>query len=433
MMSKIGMLGIAAVLLFVALAPLSAASNTPQQTQNVWSRISLEKGNTTMLGGGNYIAIKSNGTFVGILYGSKDHPNSVKIVTKTIRYAGGVHIYDRNGNLKYSKVLRYESIVGQSFNYIWEFNDSNNNGSFDAQIMNVNGTLGEREDIVLKGADLHGVWNLDKIQITNISSNETKIDFTVYRDNIPYSTVYNDTYMGDGVVNRIAFHFHITVKVEHVNVTGFPWYAYRPMRGVSLQERKNYSGDAVIFQIKYDKDIQGWDHAPNSKLAVGNNIFFGIAGNDKVVRMVMHRFGGCHARIGNHEYGNNTAPPRRFFRHGGKVIFTEVADWQRVGKFVWESNVTVDGANKTAYYQIKGGEKIFRWLDDRAVALVVFNGLLIYPSGNQVFQDPLLEVNQLDINFNERTIIPTGMIAAIGLAVVSIIAAGVFFYTRRKS
>ncbi len=433
MISKIGMLGIVAVLLFAVFVPMSAASNTPQQTQNVWNRISIEKGNTTVFGGGNYVAVKSNGTFVGVLYGSGEHPNSVKIITKTIRYAGGVHIYDRNGHLKDSKVLKYESIIGQSFNYIWEFKDTNNNGSFDAQITDMNGTLGESEDTVLKGISLYGIWNLEGFQVTNISSNETRIDFTVYQDNISYAKVFNSSYMGDGVVNRVAIHFHITVKLMHVNVTGFPWYTYRPTQGISLEERKNYSGDVVVFQIKYDKDIQGWDHAPDSKLAVGNNIFFGVAGNDKVVRMVIHRFGGCRARVGNDTYGNNTTPPKRFFHHSGRVIFTEVADWQRVGKFVWESNVTVDGTNRTAYYQIRGGEKIYRWFDHRAIAMVVFNGLLIYPAGNQVFQDPLLEIDQMYIDFGIQKILPTGLIAIAGLATVVVVAVGAFLYTKRKT
>ncbi len=387
---------------------------TGTESENVWNHIQINEGNTSMLGGGSYIAVKTNSSFVGVIFGNGEQKNSVKIITSTTRYAGGIKIYDSSGHLKDSRVLKYRSFVGQSFGQILEFT----------------GTGSRANASIIKGVNLTGAWNVTEVKITNISSNETLIEFTVYRDNLKYAGIRNSTSIGDGIVERVAFHFHIMVSLEHREIRGFPWYEYRPDTGVKLAERKNYSGDVVVFRVKYDKDIQGWDPVPGSKLAVRNSIFFGIAGNDRIIHMVEKRYGSGGARIGNNTYNNATLPHRRVFHRGGNIVFTGMGDWHRIGKFVWESNVTVDGKNRSAYYEINGGERIHRWFNHRAVDMVSIHGALIYPSGSSVFQDPMLEVNQLNIDFGS-VVLPTGTIAMAGLVAAAVVMVGAVVYTRK--
>ncbi len=411
MWKKIGLMGLIAVLLLAALVPMVSAQS---ENANIWNKISVESGTTDALGG-DYISIKTNSTKVSVIYGSGEHSNTVKIVVDTIRYAGGLKIYNRDGTLKDKKVLRYHAFVGQSFDYIAEVRNIENNRS------------------VVKYVSLKGDWEFGGFKITNISSNETRIDFTVYRVNVPYTEIIDNSSVGDGLVNKIALHFHITVYMKNETIKGFPWYSYRPGKGISLDGRKNYTGEVISYQIKYDKEIDGWDYNNNnSKLVVANNIFWGISGRDKVIHMIINRFGGSRANVANHSYGNKTIPHHRMlFRHRGRIVFTEVGEWQRIGKFRWESNVTVDGQTKQAYYQIVGGEKVVKWYQHRVFALTVLKGALIYPVGQSIYQDPSIEVNEFFINFG-TLVIPSAGLSIIGVAAIFIVLVVLVIYRIKK-
>ncbi len=412
MWKKIGLMGIIALLLVAALVPMVSAKG---EATNMWDKISVKQGTTNALGGGSYISIGTNNTRVNVIYGNNEHKNVVRIVVDTIRYAGGLKIYNKDGTLKDKKILRYHAFVGQAFNYIAEVRNINNNRS------------------VVKFVALNNSWNMDGLKITNISSNETRIDFTLYMNNVPYTEVFDNASLGDGVVNKIALHFHITVQMENKTIRGFPWYSYRPGKGLSLDGRKNYTGEMVSFQIKYDKEIDGWDYNDNtSKIIVANNIFWGISGNDKLIHMIAKRYGGSRADVGNRSYGNNTLPHRRMlFRHSGRIVFTEVGDWQRIGKFRWESNVTVDNQTRQAYYQIVGGERIVRWYDHGVFALTVLKGALIYPVGSSIFQDPSIEVNEFYISFG-NLVVPSMGLSIIGIAAVAIVLVAFAIYRIKK-
>jgi len=412
MWKKVGLVGVAILLLVAALVPMVSAKG---ETTNIWDKLSVKQGTTDALGGGDYVAIGTNNTRVSVIYGNGEHNNSVKIVVDTIRYAGGLKIYNKDGTIKDKKILRYHAFVGQTFNYIAEVKSINNNRS------------------VIKYVSLKGSWNMDGLKITNISSNETRIDFTVYMNNVPYTKVFDNASLGDGVVNKIALHFHITVQMENKTIRGFPWYTYRPGKGLSLDGRKNYTGEVVSFQIKYDKEIDGWDYNDNSsKIIVANNIFWGVSGNDKVIHMIAKRFGGSRANVGNKSYGNNTLPHRRMlFRHNGRIVFTEVGEWQRIGKFRWESNVTVDNQTRQAYYQIVGGERMVKWYEHRVFALTVLNGALIYPVGSSIFQDPSIEINEFYISFGSL-VVPSMGLSIMGIAAVAIVLVAFAIYRIRK-
>ncbi len=408
---RASMVLIVAVMLSATLLPMSAAN---EGTGNIWDRISIERGTTDALGGGDYIAIKTNNSSISIIYGGDGKNNTVKIVSEMQRYAGGVKIYSRNGTLVTQKILRYRFFLGQSFNYIGEVRNLNDSRQ------------------MVKYVALRTQWKMSGFKITNLSANETRIDFTIYVKNLPYTEVSNNSEVGDGVVNYIALHFHITASLEKRTLHGFPWYAYQPGKGIHLIGRRNYTGEVVRFQIKYDKEIDGWDYVGSSKIIVQNNIFWGISGNEKVLHLLMKRYGGCRARIGNHTYGNETLPRHRLlFKRRGAIEFTELGQWDRIGRFRWESNVTVDNQTRQAYYQIVGGERIVRWYRHRAFALTVLNGALIYPAGERIFQDPSIELSQYYLNFGPLPL-PTAAISFISVMVLAVFVLALLIYRIKK-
>ena len=409
---KIAMVAVILILGIAALLPLAGGS---ESTENVWDKIALIRGNTTSLGGGEYLAIKTKNSWVGIIYGSEENPQNVKIVAEMERYAGGVKIYDLNGTLKEKKILKYKVFLGQSFKYIGE-------------VANINESKSLEKYVPLKGS-----WHISDVLITNISSNKTRIDFTLYMENIPYRYVNSNETSGDGRVNRIALHFHITVQLQERKIRGFPWYSYNPEGGVAMDKRKNYTGQVVTFQIKYDKEIDGWDYSnESSKLVVMNDLFWGTSGRDKVMRFITNRYGGCRAMVGKHAYDNTTLPHHPiFFPHSGRIEFTEVGQWQRIGRFRWESNVTVDNETRKAYYQIIGGEHMVGWFNHCVFSLTVLNGALIYPIGNSIFQDPSIEVSEFHINFKLPTL-PTASISMLGLVTAFLVIGVIWIYRFKK-
>ncbi len=408
---RYGIIGVAFLLAVAIFFPAVAAA----PSQSIWDKISVERGSTNILGGGDYVSIKTNGTSITVLYGTKENPNTVKILASMERYAGGINLYDKNGTLVGKKILRYRAFLGQSFNFIGEYRNVNNSKT------------------LVKYVALRGQWHLSGMKITNISSNQTLINFTIAMKDVPYTMVRDNSSAGDGMVSEIAFHFHILVEMKEQKVEGFPWYSYQPGKGVHMIGRKNYTGTVVTYRIKYDKEIIGWDYTNSSnRIVVVNNLFWGISGNEKVIKFIIHRYGGARARIGEHVYGNSSLPHHRIFiAHGGRITFTEIGQWQRIGRFRWESNVTVDNQTRRAYYQILGGERIYRWFDKRAVALVVLNGALIYPVGNHIFQDPSIEVSEYYLNFGALPL-PTAGVAMMGTIAIVAVFAALLIYRFKK-
>ncbi len=429
---KIGIIALSVVLVCVALLPAAYADTGDEE--NIWNRISVERGTTDEFGGGDYVYVKSGSAFFGVLYGTEENNNFVKILADVERYAGGVDIYGSDGRLISKRILRYHTFVGQQFNFAWEYVDKDGDAMFDFSVVDDNGTIVEEGDEPIKAISFWGAWNMTDFHITNISNEEVRVDFTVERDNIPYTHIMDNTSLGDGVVNKIAIHFHITARLEVRNVTGFPWYRYQRGEGISLDHRENYSGKVVVFEVKYDKEIIGWDFKnESSRVVVENTLFFGVAGMKGTLYMIRHRYGGCGAEIDNTTYDNQSLPMhRRIFRHGDRIVFTGVGNWERVGRFRWESNVTVDNTTKKAYYQIHDGFAYIKRWNNRVFAMIALRGGLIYPAGEHIFQDPSLSTEQMYIDFGLRYL-PTGLIALMSIvAIVALAVALVFVYGLRR-
>ena len=70
-------------------------------------------------------------------------------------------------------------------------------------------------------------------------------------------------------------------------------------------------------------------------------------------------------------------------------------EWSRetdlVGRLVWQSDVLVDGANRTMQFQVQGAERFAMFHERVAFAGFSILGAFIYPAGAVIFHDPSLE------------------------------------------
>src|SRR5207249_8395059 len=98
----------------------------------------------------------------------------------------------------------------------------------------------------------------------------TTIDLNVTATDLRYtwvSPLYNSSAeVGDGMLNTLAFDFHLVVTVEDKTLT-LPWYKVtvsglsREITEVTFEGNRTISGPSIVMGAKYDHVIEGWDFA----------------------------------------------------------------------------------------------------------------------------------------------------------------------------
>jgi len=361
------------------------------------TQVVVETGSTDRFGGGDWVQVKSGDAAVAVLYGTTAQPNRIVVFAEYKRFLGGADIYDERGNVLGTRGIPVFTVVGQSLDWLVEFTDANADG-----LLNLRSRNETTEDRPVKAVGFrHLAWTLDGPTVENATAT-TYVNFTVSAQNVPYDMVWEGIRrpgtVSDGVVDRIAFTFHLEVDVYEITAD-VPWFRVSvsdgPTREISRVERlenRTLSGSAVAMGAKYDHVIEGWDFADvANKLALESGLFYGNYIPERVVDFVHRAFYHGEARDdgGFHRNETVTAEERPTPITRDYVYFDD--NWERVGRFLWVSDVTVDGVSQRLFFQVQGGGRE-SWTHGGSV-FVGFHlrGAFIYPGGRSIVHDPKLE------------------------------------------
>src|SRR2546426_6831786 len=197
------------------------------------------------------------------------------------------------------------------------------------------------------------------------TGNVTTIDLNVTATDLRYtwvSPLHNDSAeVGDGMLNTVAFDFHLVVTVEDKTLT-LPWYKVtvsglsREITDVTFEGNRTVSGPSVVMGAKYDHVIEGWDFADlGNRLALETHLIFGNYYPDRTVDFIHAAYYRDTASGGDDTLREDastmtafTAPPI-YTRH--QNVFGH--HLTRTGPFASASNVTVDGVQERMRFQVQ--------------------------------------------------------------------------------
>jgi hypothetical protein len=429
---------VVAAMLFVPLGLLgtaSAAGTSRDLTPVVIGPVSTDR-----LGGGELVAVKAGDALFGVRYGTTNHTNDVVIFAEYKRFLGGAEIVDAQGSYLATRGIPVYTVFAQSLNRFIEFQQRNASDGFD--LMSVDHVLPFplTQNVPVKALSLNTAWSLSNLTNETVTG-VTYVNFTVSATNLRYTRILNNTNLGDGMLNRVAFTFHLMVST-HDKTARIPWYRVtvsggdrREISHVEFLGYRNITGPAIGLGAKYDHLIEGWDFASmQDKLALETHLIIGNYIPDRTADFVHLAYGRDRADDGNRSLGdaatlNETAPTRPHLYTRDRVYFDD--DFTRIGRFEWASGVTVDGRAATMTFNVQGGGRIA--LTHGGAYFVGFwlRGAFVYPAGAVIEHDPVLSTEAfLDlpsgVNLTPLTIL------AVQLAVVGI-AMGPAVYLRAKA
>ncbi len=436
-------LAAALVMTAMLVVPLSlmgttnAAGATRDLTPIVIGPISTDR-----FGGGDLVAVKAGDALFGVRYGTSVHPNDIVIFAEYKRFLGGAEIYDAQGTYLATRGIPVYTVLAQSLNRFIEFREVNATDGFD--LMSVDGLFPVplTQNVPVKALLLRTAWEFGGFSNAT-SGGVTNVTFTVSATDLPYTRVLNNTGLGDGMLNRVAFTFHLTVDTRDKSAR-LPWYKVKVDDGtrydvsqVEFLGYKNLTGPAVAMGAKYDHNITGWDFAyPGDRLALETHLLFGNLIPERTAAFIHDAFGADRADDGNRTLGdastlNDTAPirPRLYTRDA--VYFDDA--FTRIGRFTWVTGVIVDGVYEPSgmTFNIQGGGRL---LVDRNGALFSgfwLRGAFVYPAGQTIVHDPQLSAESFVGLPSAVNLTPLTILAA-QLAVVAI-AMGPALYLRAKA
>ncbi len=427
-------LALFATSLAVAMSARATTASDPAPT--------LVLGPTDRFGGGAVVAVQTGETTFGVRYGTQDHPNDLMIFAEYRRYLGGADLYDHDGNYLRSQGIPVYTLLAQRLDVLVEFNDTNQDGLLNFHAVDRFGNV-SGNDTPVKALALTTAWDLTG-PTTEVVGDTTYVNFTLGAPNLPYSVVWDPLPRRgtdqDGRLDLLAFTFHLQAHVRDFSAT-VPWYSVtlgdgleRSIERANFLEWRNVSGQAVEVGAKYDHDIEGWDFAaPTDLLALETHLIFGNLIPGPVAEFLHLVYYRDHAESPDgryHQDANTTEPDHPMLYTQDRIYFAD--DWERVGRFQWTSNVTVDGAAATMTFQVQGGGPISFYGAHGLFVGFGVRGAFIYPNGQTIFHDPAMFTEAIPLSF------PTGFnatpvtILAAQLAVVAL-AMGPALYLRAKA
>jgi hypothetical protein len=463
--NKILSMWMAALLLLMSIIIMGGAAEA-DELGDLTGRIFTESGTTEAYGGGDYLLIafgtKEAGVDAafGIIWGTKDHPNSIIPFVIQARYIGVAQVYDDDGNfVEENFPLKVYTFYGMKLATMLEFNDENGDGicNFvrdpDAAWWQ---SKWEHEEIYNKRIDMNTAWNASQvISDTNEAENEKTWEFTLTAEDQEYKKLYPfrewDPAVEGNVLDKMEFTFHLRarlvevdgVKVPQFNVTitddlskmdeAYAW----PVLDSERMDDLTYSGKKATYGIKWDHRIEGWDFNSENENKSLLMEFWGILGNF-IPATTTHWFkaqfmdhmgegGKALYTNENGEKENSTGKdpepvaPKRL--RSNRIDFE--GNWSKMGRFTWVSDVTVDGVEKQMYAQIQAGIPFViggRW--GRLYTGFALLGGLSYPGGDVIYHDPGMDGEIIfDISESENiTTNPTARGLGLILMVIIIVA-----------
>lgn len=417
---------------------------------------SVVQGTTDRFGGGDYVAVKAGNTLFGVVYGIPGNENSLTLFADYKRYIAGVDFYDAQGNYLRTSGVPVWTVFAQSFDRMVEFRDIDGNHRFDVRQLN---DTGSTADMPVKGLSLVKAWTLSGLTQENVSG-ALLANFTLGISNVHYTWVWSDMLRRPvpapqslGTVNLIAFTFHIRVGVEDATAR-VPWFNVTIIGGDQRRETqrsfagyRDFSGQKVNMTVKDHHEIQGWDFAhDDSNLLLETRLVYGyVLPRETLRKYLPPRVDGSKPIVralegdtqGGGEIANDsgalretpTAVPTR--NHRGTITFAD--DWDRIGRFTWTSNVSVDGQNEDMYFQVHGGGMFaFQYQHATFVGLAVV-GAFVYPAGTTIIHDPAFDATSYEFGIPSITnLSPVSILALQLIVVVAAIAVAIGLRARRK-
>jgi hypothetical protein len=449
-----------AALIFVALLLSGGMSGVVSAAEpEPMSRIRLEQGHTEDWNGGDYVAVNMtdgiNFAWFGVVYGTEEHPAPITIVGATLRYLGGAHVVNPDGNTILNQIpIPVVTAFGQALFAIFEFDDTGynvpvlgnygaGNGLFDFSGPTLWSGTGNFEP-VYKYVDLKRAWTLSDIVSNEDTATQRKsYDFSLYALNVTYTKVwdadlmqYRNGTLADGVVEKLEFRFHIVASAQTVT-TEVPFYKVTLNDGhVTNSEAiapRNFTGTNVDCGIKFDHVIQGWDPYVNAtapKIMLENVMAFGMFMPKIVEEWYNAQFVENHIQNGTGAIEYATADGVQVSRQQSDLplrsqLLTRTSihsmdNWEQCGTLTWVSNVTVDGEEKQMHYQIHAGDKgdFLPKSNDGQLKLLVVLGGYIYPMGANVVHDPSFFGEAFQITADGLKVLV--VLLVVGVAVVGV-------------
>lgn len=364
------------------------------------TQVIVEQGSTDRFGGGDWVRVSAGDATVAVLYGTTTNPNKIYVFAEYKRFLGGADIYDDQGNYLGTRGIPVYTVFGQSLDRLIEFQDDGD-GLLNLHVLErVNGTTHDTPVKTLGFGTL--AWTLSDLTNVNVSGT-TYVNFTVSADDVPYEFVWGPGFLprhateSDGNVTRLAFTFHLKVDVREITAE-VPWWRVTVSEGVPRDithverlENRTLTGSAVAMGAKYDHLIDGWDFADRAnKLALETTLIFGNYIPDRVVDFIHMAF--FHGEIRNEDLRTNATVTRaeRPTLITRDYIYVD-DEWERIGRFVWVSDVVVDGIPARMYFQIQGGASGVWTHGGSVFAGFYLHGAFIYPAGGTIFHDPGLD------------------------------------------
>ena len=429
---------LAAILAMAMLAvPLAVASSASAASPGVRVRAAdltpyvIGPVATDRFGGGELVGVQAGDAVFGVRFGTPEHPNNVMIFAEYKRFLGAADVVDAQGRYLGTRGIPVFTVLGQSLDRLIEFQRVNASEAYDLD--SLNDTFGFRAptsvNLPMKGLPLTAGWTLGEVTNETVGAT-TYVNFTVSASDLHYRWVRNGTEAGDGVLNSLAFTFHL--RVDTVERRGqIPWYKVTVTEGtprevthVEFLYWKQVSGPANVMAAKYDHSIVGWDFAnATDRLALETRLVFGNYFPDRTVDFVHLAYFRDHADDGNRTVASNeTGPSRPTFYTKDRIYFDD--NWTRVGRFEWVSEVTVDGAQETMAFEIQDAAR-FSYFSAEHGAFLGFTvrGAFVYPAGQNIAHDPAMSaemfVPNLSTGFN---LTPLGILlvqaAVVGVAII---------------
>ncbi len=451
---------IAACLLIVALMAVFASPPARAATY-INNQLTEEKGGTTILGGGDHVFVRfGTDAAFGIVYGTTANPNNIYVVAIKARYLGVAQVVDSQGRTVLdNRAIKVYTLYAMKLDSIVEFRDLNGNSVADyARVYNSTtnkfSNYFGRGDTLYKKVDLNTNWTAGPIVQTNGTGYRTWT-FDLSARNLTYSPVANYTGSVAGVLPLVHFTFHLNASLQQVTNVSVPQWKVTLSGGnavanVTRMTDLLVSGKAVHYDLKWDQDIEGWT------FAVGN-----IAGNARRLLLEVGAIIGnlipavlADQWLENHVLGRmREAGTAQFNATTGAAIANETTgtygavrrlatpnvdfggNWTRIGRYVWDGNSVVDGANRPVFGQIVAGLRFAAVGENgnRFIGFVLLAGLS-FRGGASVIHDPSVTTDiQADLQLPAPPAPSTLVLAVVGaVGVIAVLLLIAFLVTRRR-
>lgn len=433
---------VAALLILTSMVVLGgAAVGDREKVMN--KKIYTEKGTTDKYGGGDYYMI-AFGTeeggldaAFGVIWGTKDNPNSIIPFVIQARYLGVAQVYNDEGQTEKNFPIKVYTFYGMKLDTILEFNDTNGDGIFNFKRNkdpNYWWDLWDYEPLCNKKIDLTTAWTpSDVITSENKTSQEKTWQFSLTAKNKNYEKVWPlrpwDSANEGNVLEKLQFTFHLRAKLVEVHNVTVPQYSVIvtddpdkkdeteawPILSSERMENLTYNGKKAMYGVKWDHEIQGWDYNPHFtkksllmefKAILGNFVpatttkwfraqFMNKIGEDGAAKYMIQN--------GEMEKSNADDPPDKDPKKlkANRIDFE--GNWSRIGKFTWVSDVTVDGQEKQMYAQVQAGLTFtMAGKGERLYTGFALQGGFSYPGGNSIYHDPGME-GEMTFEISEKT------------------------------